>query len=266
MIDGARINSLIAGGFATALCISSAAKAQSPYQPGPLVELLEHTDWVGLPLPDDRMGPGAIIRVTGEQKNVDVRWLGDFKNCGLPSEAFQIVRGKYAPVGIGKNLSVDVSLAANFLSRIGLGAEASKATAALLKIEDSGGDAVDLLALSIWLSKPGNFQTMPEVCSRFLAQSDVYLVSEAYRISKGSYELLDKKGAKLTFDAAAQNQGVKGQIGASLSSNGTLTITGSYYFAVRRVKQLSPGIFMTLGTPGVTPEADDLLRRASRIE
>ncbi|HWS67479.1 MAG TPA: hypothetical protein VN325_32330, partial [Steroidobacteraceae bacterium] len=34
------------------------------FQPLPLKQLLEENGWVSLPLPDKRMGPGSVIKVT----------------------------------------------------------------------------------------------------------------------------------------------------------------------------------------------------------
>jgi len=86
-------------------------------------------------------------------------------------------------------------------------------------------------------------------------------VSEAFRVSKGSYELLDRNGAKVAVSAAAAGRSVSGEIGGSISSSGTLNVAEDFYFGVRRVKQLAPGSFATLGSdPQSVPEADKMLQ------
>jgi hypothetical protein len=103
---------------------------------------------------------------------------------------------------------------------------------------------------------------LPEACARFLAEKDVYLVTEAFRVSKGSYELIDKNGAKVNLSAAIPGGSAGGNFGGSASASGTLTVAEKLYFGVRRAKQISPNSFTTLGTPPHTvPEADSLLRQ-----
>jgi hypothetical protein len=116
----------------------------------------------------------------------------------------------------------------------------------------AGGDAVDFDALMNWIAKSGTARRMSQVCNSFLIQEDVYLVSEAFRISKASYGLVDKNGAKL-----AVTGGAFGQAGSS----GTLSVIDDMYFGVRRVKQLGPNLFEPGLGPRTVPEADSLLRR-----
>src|SRR5260370_39474718 len=79
----------------------------------------------------------------------------------------------------------------------------TKAGGAIMQIEASGGDAVDFDALTNWMAKSGAAQRMPQVCNNFLAREDIYLVSEAFRISKASYGLVDKNGVKLMVTGGA---------------------------------------------------------------
>ena len=122
-----------------------------------------------------------------------------------------------------------------------------------MQIEDSGGDAVDFDALTNWMAKAGAAQRMPQVCNNFLAQEDIYLVSEAFRISRASYGLVDKNGAKLAVTGSAFGQ-------AGSRSSGTLSVIDDLYFGVRRVKQLAPDLFEPWLGPRTVPEADSLLR------
>jgi hypothetical protein len=90
------------------------------------------------------------------------------------------------------------------------------------------------------------------VCSNFLDQEDIYLVSEAFRVSKARYGLVDKSGAKLAVTGGAFGQGSR--------SSGTLSVIDDLYFGVRHVKQLAPDRFDPRPGPQPVPEADDLLR------
>ena len=95
---------------------------------------------------------------------------------------------------------------------------------------------------------------MPAVCNGFLAQEDIYLVSEAFRISKASYGLVDKNGAALAITGGAF--GEKGS-----RSSGTLSVADDMYFGVRHVKQLAPILFEPWLGPRAVPEADGLLQQ-----
>jgi hypothetical protein len=238
-------------GVAAAISIST---AQTIFQPRPLKQFLEENGWVSLPMPDRKMGAGSVIRVTKKDNAVGVQWLGDLRRCGITDEEFGFIRGKYPAIGIGETFGVRASVAAGYIAKLDGTADLGKADGAIIQIEDSGGDAVDLRALAIWLAKPGAPQRMPEVCNNFLAQEDVYLVSEAFRISKAVYDLVDKNGAKLAVAGAAFGR-------TGLSSSGTLSVVEDLYVGVRRVKQLAPVFLGPSLRPRTVPEADGLLRR-----
>jgi hypothetical protein len=223
------------------------------FQPLPLKQLLEENGWVSLPLPDKRMGPGSIIKVTKKEGAVIMQWLGDLRRCGITDREFRYVRGKYPAIGIGESFGIKASIAAGFITKLEGTADFEKAGGAIMQIEASGGDAVDFDALTNWLAKSVAAQRMPQVCNNFLAQEDIYLVSEAFRISKASYGLVDKNGAKLTVTGGAFGH-------AGSRSSGTLSVTDDLYFGVRRVKQLAPGLFEPWLGPRIVPEADSLLR------
>jgi len=249
----------------TGLVFPGCAIAQAPFQQQSIREFLDANGWISLSIPDSKMAPGAVIKVTQKNDAVplsyDVRWLGDFRNCGVTDKDLGLVRGKYPAVGIGKDLAVKASLVANLIAKFGGSAEVEKANNAVLRIEDAGGDAIDLLAFSLWFAQPGNPQKMPAACAAFLAQPDIYIVSEAFRISKGSYSIVDKNGAKLGISVPVPSQTIEAGLSGSIGSSGELIVAGDLYFGVRRVKQLAPGSFATLGAdPQSVPEADNMLR------
>jgi hypothetical protein len=223
------------------------------FQPLPLKQFLEENGWVPLPLPDKRMGPGSVIKVTKNDSAVSIQWLGDLRRCGIADREFRYVRGKYPAIGIGDSFGIKVSIAAGYIAKLEGIADFEKAGGAIMQIEDSGGDAVDFDALTNWMAKSGGAQRMPQVCNNFLAQEDIYLVSEAFRISEASYGLVDKNGAKL-----AVTGGAFGQAGSRYS--GTLSVKDDLFFGVRRVKQLAPDLSELWLGPRTVPEADSLLR------
>jgi hypothetical protein len=122
---------------------------------------------VGLPMPDRKMGPGSVIRVTKKDNAVRVQWLGDLRRCGITGEEFGFLRGKYRAIGIGEPFGVKASIATGYIAKLDGTADFEKAGGTIIQIQDSGGDAVDLRALALWLAKPGASQRMPEKCNNF---------------------------------------------------------------------------------------------------
>jgi hypothetical protein len=244
-VGGAVMWAVVAVSFSAAQIIT--------FQPLPLKQFLEENGWVSLPLPDKRMGPGSVIKVTKNEGAVLMQWLGDLRRCGITDREFRYVRGKYSAIGIGESFGIKASVAAGFFAKLEGIVDFEKAGGAIMQIEASGGDAVDFDALMNWMTKSGGAQRMPQVCNNFLAQDDIYLVSEAFRISKASYGLVDKDGAKLKVTGGAFGQ-------AGSRSSGTLSVTEDLYFGVRHAKQLAPALFEPWAGRQTVPEADGLLR------
>jgi len=219
----------------------------------PLLQFLEENGWLSLPLPDKRMGPRSVAEVTKKEGAVSMQWLGDLRRCGITDREFRYVRGKYSAIGIGDSFEIKASIAAHYIAKLEGTADFEKAGGAIIQIEDSGGAAVDFDALANWMARSGTARRMPQVCNNFLAQEDIYLVSEAFRISKASYGLVDKNGAKLTITGGAFGE-------AGSRSSGTLSVVDDFYFGVRHVKQLAPDLFEPWSGPRTLAEADGLLR------
>lgn len=247
------------GGLCLMLTLSAPA-AQTVFQQKQLTDFLNEHNWVALSIPDSKMRPGSVIKVTKKPNFTEVQWLGDIRKCGITDKQLGVVKGKYPAIGIGDTFVVKASVAASILSFVGINAGADKVSGATLKIEDGGGDAIDFLAFSLWMNKQG--KRLQAACSNLLGQEDVYIVSEAFRISKGSYQLLDKYGGKIGLSASVPGRSAEGQLEVSIGKNGDISIAGDSYVGIRRVKQLSPGNFATLGTSQEIPEADGLLREA----
>ena len=240
----------------TAIALAAAFRvsaSQTISQPPPLKQFLEENGWVPLRVPDRRMGPGSVVKVTQQDGSVTMQWLGDLRRCGITDGEFKFMRGKYRAIGIGRAFAVQAAVAANYIARLGGTVDLEKAGGAVLHIEDSGGDAVDFLALATWLADSGAAQRMPATCNAMLAQDDIYVIGEAFRVSKAVYDLVDRNGAKLAVTGEAFAR-------AGSSSSGTLSVTEDVYFGVRHVRQLAPAILLPSIAPLAVPEADNLLR------
>src|SRR3984893_3532692 len=168
----------LGGAVAWEAAAVSFSAAQTIFQPPPLKQFLEDNGWVSLPLPDKRMGPGSVIKVTKKDGAVVMQWLGDLRRCGITDREFRYVRGKYPAIGIRESFGVKASVAAGYITKLEGTADLEKAGGAIMQIDDSGGDAVDFDALTDWLAKPDAAQRMTRLCNSFLAQDDIYLVSE----------------------------------------------------------------------------------------
>jgi hypothetical protein len=234
--------------------------AQTPLQPKPLTTYLNDHNWTALSIPDSKMQPGSVIKVKKLKDFVEVQWLGDIRRCGINDQELGVIRGKYPKLGIGESFEVKASLFASVLNLFRINAGADKISGAILNMEDSGGDAIDFLAFLMWVASNGN--RLQAVCGNLLGQDDVYLVTEAFRISKGSYQLLDKNGAKVELSASVTGKSLDSQLEGTIGTKGELVIAGDFYFGVRRAKMVSPGVFTSLGAAQDVPEADDLLREA----
>src|SRR5215467_12451793 len=130
-----------------AVAVSFSAAQIITFQPLPLKQFLEENGWVSLPLPDKRMGPGSVIRVTKKDGAVTMQWLGDLRRCGITDREFRYIRGKYSAIGIGDSFGIKASIAAQYIAKLEGRADFEKAGGAIMQIEDSGGDAVDFDAL-----------------------------------------------------------------------------------------------------------------------
>jgi len=244
-----RIAGIVLTGMGLAAAIS-VATAQTTFHPPPFKQFLEENGWVSLPAPDKRMGPGSVIKVTKKDGSVNLQWLGDLRRCGITDAEFRFVRGKYPGIGVGESFGVQVSVPASFIAKLRGTVDFEKAGGAIMQIEASGGDAVDFNAWTTWIAKSAGAPRMPQLCYRFFTEDDIYLVSEAFRISRASFGLVDKNGAKLPVTGGA----------FASSASGTLSVIDDLYFGVRGVKQLT----LDSSEPGLESrsvgDADSLLR------
>src|ERR1700747_323093 len=83
-----------------------------------LKQFLEENGWVSLPLPDKRMGPGSIIKVTKKDGAVTMQWLGDRRRCGITGQEFHYVRGMYPAIGVRESFGVKAAVAAGYIAKL----------------------------------------------------------------------------------------------------------------------------------------------------
>src|SRR5262245_5723387 len=159
--------SALGGAGAWVATISFSTAQIITFQPLPLKQFLDENGWVSLPLPDKRMGPGSVIKVTKKDGAVIMQWLGDLRRCGITDQEFRYVRGKYPAIGIGESFGIKASIAAAFITKLEGTADFEKAGGAIMQIEASGGDAVDFDALTSWMAKSAAGQRMLKCAATF---------------------------------------------------------------------------------------------------
>lgn len=215
--------------------------------------------WVEAPLPDSKLGPGAIVQMTPvDEKTVDLRWLGSLQeSCGLPENVISIKSGDVPGVVTGKDYSIGAKVAASIAKiGVGVGAEAKGARSATLTIGAASADAFDLIRFRGWLAVPANAASLTASCGSTLSEPNIYVIQEAFVISDGSFSFRNEAGAKIAVDLPPN---VPVQVGtdASGKTTGDLLIKKPIVFAFHRIQQVKDGKFSTLGGSRSASEADE---------
>lgn len=233
-----------------------------PVKLTPLSEPLQKAGYIILPLPDNKARPGAVVQVTQDSAGEpQVRWLADFRSCGLTDKDMGLTKGIAPDLSQTDSYSVDAGAVLAVASiNVNVSPQLQAARTAALKVSNDGADALDLITLSAWFADPAHVAGMPAICRTFLAQPNVYLVSDAFRVSSGLYELKDSAGAKIDLKAlSGQNLSANGNV--TVNSDGSLTISSDQYIAVKNIKQVSLGNFATMGANAAgIPSADAQLK------
>ena len=139
-------------------------------------------------------------------------------------------------MNFSKSASFGANAVINFKG-ITAGPAFNRVSKVLLEVKDHGVDYLKLLHFKDWLMDPDNRSSVSPVCMDELKKPDVYLVTEAFRVSKGSYSLLDEKGAmiKLTLPKLGELLKFEPDVKYKVEADGKLTIDETVFFAVRRV-------------------------------
>lgn len=206
-----------------------------------LPELLEVVEagggWVPLPMADSKMQPGSVIHLNAD---TGLRFLGYLGSCRVPGEVLEPVRGSAGKITFDKEIAYDADALLE-LEGVSAGPRFEKVKGVSFSVEDFGADAVDLLKLMIWLTDPDNADRVPAFCQEWLKQEDIYLISEAFRVSRGSYRLRDENGAELSLEDSGMLSGIlklDAAAKAKWTSAGLLEITEPVYIAIRKVRKL----------------------------
>jgi hypothetical protein len=229
---------------------------------------LEKAGYIFLPLADSKMAPGSVIEVKADKSGeTNVRYLADIRKCGLTNSDLGFKSGTTGALATNRKYSVDLSAAFEIL-QIAASAKPKLLAAKTVefKADETGTDAIDLIATTIAIADPDKSKNFNKFCRDFLSQPDIYLVNEAFRVSKGSYSFKDSAG--LTIDLTAlksQNFSANGNL--SIANDSSITISTDEYLAIKDVRQIGSGAFRTLGANMNTPvPSADLLLKSGNIK
>ncbi len=217
--------------------------------------------WIPLPLPDSRFAPGVIFSY---DEQTGIRYVSSLKTCGVPEDVTAPVVGQSGQLKF--NTASDYGAKAVLqVKGVSAGPEFSKVKKTTLELSRHGPSSIDLFKVQIWLTDPSHAASFPQACKEGLAQPNVFIVQEAYMVSKGKYTLYDELGASI---------GVKGlklgvvqidpNASAKATDDGSLEFDEPLYTAVRRVRRINGG-FQSLGKSAETKDADaEILKSMQR--
>ena len=219
-------------------------------RPPPLAELLTEAGYTPLAIPDSKMGPGAVVELASSLRGGDpsVNYVGDFRECGVPPDVLGLVEGAAPPTTFQQVLQTEAGVSVSSGALLGLegvrvGPQFSAVQSVSLRLEQAGGDAIDRLRLGNWLSEPGNSSRMPRFCREILGRPNLYIVTEAFRISRGRYDLYGAD--RQTIDLSVPTNpylSVTGSGAGTRIANGGVEFDRRYYVAVRNVRPVDAGV------------------------
>jgi hypothetical protein len=210
--------------------------------------------WLPLPLPDSRVGPGAIVTI----KKGEVAWESSLDRCGAPPVVLKPVPGSDSSINATTEAEYGADAALK-IAGVSIGPEFSKVKKTSLKLEEHHPEALDRIRLGEWFHKAGT--ELSAECQKFLAEKDVFIVQESYKAGKGRVTLYDQKGAKLSVGGL--NVGI---VKLDANAHGTKTVDGAIEFdnpmwtAIRRLKYFKGGDLRSLGAPGPEKTVDAAAR------
>lgn len=216
------------------------------YTPKEWIRLLKSKGFTPVPFPDSKYVPGSIIKVTDDE---GVSWIDDLSSCRYPLSEFELK--SYIPtITFTKNIEYGASTVIN-IRGITAGPGFDRVSKVRMEITDHGADAFRLIKLEVWMEDPDNREKVSQKCMDYLLQPDIYLVNEAFRVSKGTYTLFDKTGAAIKLETPTIGNLLQFQpeVKYEITNDGSLIIEQPVVLAIRKAVRIGKG-FQTLRSPG----------------
>lgn len=208
--------------------------------------------WTPLPFPDSKYKPGSIIKVGDD----GVRWIDHLDACRYPTEVLEME--SYVPsITFTKKWEFGASAIINFKG-ITVGPDFKRISKIRMEVIDQGADAFRILKLKVWMEIPANREKVSQICTDELSKPDRYLVTEAFRVSKGRYVLYDKNGVAIKIETPILRDLLQFQpdVKYEVMSDGSLVIEQTAYLAIRKAVQVGED-FEVLGSYEGEPKTAD---------
>ena len=237
--------------FCTVACLlwlgmtTGCKDASDVYSPREWRDLFKQAGgWIPLPFPDSKYRPGSIIKVGDD----GLRWIDDLEACRYPMVDFE-EKSSIPSITFEKAWVFGGSALLNYKG-ISAGPAFDRIAQVRLEIQDHGADAFRVIKLRVWLEDPDNRARVSQVCMDELLKPDRYLVTEAFRVSRGKYVLKDKSGAAIKVETPVLQELLQfaPEVKYEVTADGGLLIEQPAYFAVRRAVRVEEG-FEVLGSP-----------------
>jgi hypothetical protein len=246
--------------IALLLAFSTGCPHQDPQavlNPDPMFRFYLAHQWIPLPEPDSRFGPGAVFTFS---PGSDPRWQGTLQDCGLPDELTKPVDAESGQLQF--DAASDYGAKAGLsLKGVSAGPEFSKVKNSTLELDRHGPSSLNMVRLRLWLNDPENRNKIPQGCKDLLNRADTYIVQEAYEVSKGKYTLTSGTSAKVSADDLKLGVlSLAPDAHAAVESDGSLVFDQTLYTAVRRLVYANGG-WESLGRPGDAGSADQQVIR-----
>lgn len=198
-------------------------------------------DWTIIPLPNGSFVPGEIVQIQpvptrDGKKTVDIGGLGNLvSSCSVPSSVLAIQSGNMPGVKSGKAYNISASIGLK-LARIGADVSGQYSGTTTLTIEKDAVPSLNFINVNNWILR--NRAAFESRCLAWLSKPNVYVIEEAFVVSKGSYSITYKDGATVKVTPGA-NAPVTASLGVSNSPTGELNIIEPVAFALRQMGQYS---------------------------
>jgi hypothetical protein len=204
-------------------------------------------NWIPVPRPDIRFAPGAILSFSGQD---GLKYLSSLSACGIPSEVIKPKPVAAANLQFGGNLEYAASAVLG-LSGIQARTDYSRVRSVSLKAESHQPVGLDIAGLTSWMTNPSS-GSIPQECQELLFKPGIYIVREAYEVSKGQYVLQDAAGALIDLRTTSQFLSIAPTAPLKITTEGALEFEQRIYTAVKSLTTLKE-ILGSSGTLGIGP-------------
>jgi hypothetical protein len=249
-----------------AVFCQGAQGAEKAYQLGQdWVKALDtNRDWVTLPVPDSKYGPGTILQLTFEagDPKPHIRSRGNIKRFfpeAVKDNVFELEESAMPAMTFksGKKFNAEALLE---IFGFKPGINFSKDTEVTLDIQEYGAPIISLDVFEMWLGDAKNKDRF-NTNSLKLFNGDNFVVAEALVVKKATFSLSRKGSGKIDLTGTNINDYISGtgKFENTKTTEGKLEVKSPIVFAVHYARRIPGEPWKILGKPGLKePKADPL--------